>query len=391
LPRKIMLKANHRAWVEVDVGAIAHNVQQILGTLAAGTQLLAVVKADAYGHGAVAVSRTAVAAGARWLGVATVGEGIELRQGGLTVPILVMGALRQREEMAAAIAHGLHPTVCDRDQAVLLNEEAANRGAYLPVHLKINTGMGRLGLPWPEAVATATEIAGLPHLAIEGIYTHFANADEPDPAPTLVQQQRFTEICQALAAVGIRPQWQHQSNTAAMLDRRFCRGNLVRVGLGLYGYAPAPHQQGILDLRPALQVWARITQLKEVPAGVGLSYGWRFVTDRPTRVATVAIGYADGVPRALSNRIVASWQGQTLPQIGTITMDQSLWDVTAAPAIAVGDAMAVLGPHGDAAQWAGLTGTIPWEILCGFKHRLPRLPVGMPTATSGLTVPKPSV
>ncbi|MFQ3679226.1 MAG: alanine racemase [Pseudanabaenaceae cyanobacterium] len=372
-----MLKANHRAWVEVNLGAIAHNVRQVLGLLSPDTQLLAVVKADAYGHGAVAVSRAAVAAGARWLGVATVGEGIELRQGGLTVPILVMGALRQREEMAAAIAHGLHPTVCDPEQALLLNEEAAARGACLPVHLKIDTGMGRLGLAWPTAIATVREIAELPHLAIEGVYTHFANADEPDPTPTWTQQQRFAEICQTLATVGIQPQWQHQSNTAATLDHRFCRGNLVRVGLGLYGYAPAPHLQGILDLQPALQVWARITQLKEVPAGTGLSYGWRFVTDRPTRVATVAIGYADGVPRALSNRIAATWRGQTLPQIGTITMDQSLWDVTTAPAIAVGDAISVLGPHHDAAHWAALTGTIPWEILCGFKHRLPRLPVSL--------------
>ena len=310
-----------RAWVEIDLAALRHNVQQLRGVLPASTQLMAVVKADAYGHGAVTVAQTVLQAGAAWLGVATVPEGIELRAAGIQAPILVMGAVNSTEEMQAIAHWRLQPTLVNPKQALVFSETLAKLSAARPlgVHLKIDTGMTRLGFPWAEAVDFVRFVHQLPHLKIDSLYSHLATADDPNPATMQLQQQRFTAAVESLQRQHLLPPRLHLANTAATLADPTLHYDLVRVGLGLYGVYPAPHLQTQVDLQPVIQIKARITHLKAVPAGTGISYGHQYVCDRPIRLAVVGIGYADGVPRILSNRLQVIVKGHLAQQIGAIT------------------------------------------------------------------------
>ena len=370
-----------RAWVEIDLAALRHNVQQLRGVLHASTQLMAVVKADAYGHGAVTVAQTVLQAGAAWLGVATVPEGIELRAAGIQAPILVMGAVNSTEEMQAIAHWRLQPTLVNPKQALVFSETLAKLSAARPlgVHLKIDTGMTRLGFPWAEAVDFVRFVHQLPHLKIDSLYSHLATADDPNPATMQLQQQRFTAAVESLQRQHLLPPRLHLANTAATLADPTLHYDLVRVGLGLYGVYPAPHLQTQVDLQPVIQIKARITHLKAVPAGTGISYGHQYVCDRPIRLAVVGIGYADGVPRILSNRLQVIVKGHLAQQIGAITMDQLMLDVTGIPNLQEGDVVTLLGRDGSHTlspdDWAAMANTISWEILCGFKHRLPRIAV----------------
>ena len=370
-----------RAWVEIDLAALRHNVQQLRGVLHASTQLMAVVKADAYGHGAVTVAQTVLQAGAAWLGVATVPEGIELRAAGIQAPILVMGAVNSTEEMQAIAHWRLQPTLVNPKQALVFSETLAKLSAARPlgVHLKIDTGMTRLGFPWAEAVDFVRFVHQLPHLKIDSLYSHLATADDPNPATMQLQQQRFTAAVESLQRQHLLPPRLHLANTAATLADPTLHYDLVRVGLGLYGVYPAPHLQTQVDLQPVIQIKARITHLKAVPAGTGISYGHQYVCDRPIRLAVVGIGYADGVPRILSNRLQVIVKGHLAQQIGAITMDQLMLDVTGIPNLHEGDVVTLLGRDGSHTlspdDWAAMANTISWEILCGFKHRLPRIAV----------------
>lgn len=366
-----------RAWVEIDLAALQHNVQQLTRHIGPQTALMAVVKADAYGHGATAIAATALAAGAQWLGVATVPEGVELREAGITAPILIMGAVNSPEEVAAIAHWRLQPTLVSPKQALVFSEALGSGAAALPVHLKIDTGMSRLGFDWQQAAEFVQFVQRLPHLHIHSVYSHLATADDPDPAIMHQQHQRYEAVLAQVEALGIHLPKRHLANSAATLAAAQLHYDMVRVGLALYGLYPAEHLRSRLDLRPVLQVKARITHLKEIQPGTGVSYGHTFVADRPMRIAVVGIGYADGVPRALSNRIAVLVNGQAAPQIGNITMDQLMIDVTQVPHLQEGSVVTLLGQDGDqrvtADQWAALTHTISWEILCGFKHRLPRI------------------
>lgn len=370
-----------RAWVEVDLDALAHNVGQIRGILAPGTDLLAVVKADAYGHGAIGVAQTALQAGATWLGVATVVEGIELRRAGINAPILLLGAVHTPTEIQAIAQWQIQPTLCTPKQALIFSETLENSDRALSVHLKLDTGMARLGAPWTEAVEFVQWVQRLPHLKIASVYSHFATADDLNQTMLWEQKRRFDQALTELRNLGICPSRLHLSNSAATLIDPGLHYDMVRVGLLLYGLYPAPHLQDLaftpLDLRPALQVKARVTQVKTIEAGMGVSYGHRFIAQQKTRVATVAIGYADGVPRLLSNQMRALVRGQSVPQIGSVTMDQLMLDVSGVDLVEPGDVVTLLGRSGQmtigAEDWATAIGTIPWEILCGFKHRLPRV------------------
>jgi len=370
-----MLKQNHRAWVEVDLAAITHNVHQLKSLLTAPTELMAVVKADAYGHGAIDVSQTAIASGAAWLGVATIPEGIQLRESGITAPIVVLGATNGVDEIKAIAEYRLQPTICNPKQALIYHDILSTIGEQVSVHLKIDTGMSRLGVNWQEAIAFVQMVQHLPNLEIISVYSHFATADDRDRTFMDLQSQRFAQVISALKNVGIYPPRIHICNTAAMLGDRQIHYDMVRTGLGIYGLYPAPHLQNIIDLRPALTVKARITQVKEIKAGTSVSYGRSFIASQDMTMATVAIGYADGIPRGLSNQIRVAVNGQKVAQIGTITMDQSAIDVTHVPNVHVGDVVTFLGGTSEstADDWANLLGTISWEILCGFKHRLPRI------------------
>ncbi len=373
-----------RAWVEINQDALAYNVRQIRQTLSPGTALMAVVKADAYGHGAVTVAQTAVQAGASWLGVATIPEGIELRQAGITAPILLLGAANMPEQVRAIAHWHLQPTLGNPKQALVFAETLAEGvgRSPLPVHLKLDTGMSRLGTSWQEAANFAHLVQGLPQLQIASVYSHLATADEHDLTVLRLQQQRFEVAIAQLHSAGIHPPRLHLANSAATLVDSALHYDQVRTGLLLYGLHPAPHLADRIVVRPVMQVKARITQIKSLQAGEGVSYGHRFVAERDMQIAVVGIGYADGVPRLLSNQLEVLVRGQRMRQLGAITMDQMMVDVSALPQVQVGDVVTLLGTDGGdritADDWANAIGTISWEILCGFKHRLPRITTHCP-------------
>ncbi|APB33558.1 alanine racemase [Gloeomargarita lithophora Alchichica-D10] len=366
-----------RAWVEIDPLALAHNTQAICQHLGAQTELLAVIKADAYGHGAVAVAQVVLAHGATWLGVATLEEAMQLRRAGISAPILLLGGVNTAAQVQALLYWRVEPTLATWEQLRLFEQVAHTEGAILPVHLDVDTGMSRLGVPWREAILVVKALHNSPGLGLASIYSHLATADDPDPWLVHLQQQRFSQVLQEVQHLGIPCPKVHLANSAGMLLDKHLHYDMVRVGLALYGYSPAVHLEGILPLRPVLQVRARITQIKDIAPGTGVSYGHRFIAERPMRLATVGIGYADGVPRGLSNRMTGLVLGQRVAQVGTITMDQLMLDVTAVPQAQVGQVVTLIGCEGNhqitAQDWAQDLDTITWEILCGFKHRLPRV------------------
>ena len=376
-----------RAWVEINLSALAHNVRQIKTLLPKGTDLMSVVKADAYGHGAVMVARTALSAGTTWLGVATVPEGIELRQAGLDAPILVMGAVNDPDEVRAIAQWKLQPTIVNPKQALVFSETLTAGGSHasIPVHLKLDTGMSRLGFSWRRAVELAQFVQQLPHLHTASVYSHLATADSPDLTVMQLQHERFKMAIASLGKADLLPPRLHLANAAATLSAAINSNvsmhyDMVRVGLCTYGLYPAPHLRAAVDLRPVLEVKARITHLKEIEPGDGVSYSHKFVAQQRMKIAIVGIGYADGVPRLLSNQMDVLVSGQRVRQIGAITMDQLMLDVSMLSGVQEGDVVTLLGEDAgcqlSADQWAAMTGTISWEILCGFKHRLPRIQSG---------------
>ncbi len=371
------LVSRQRAWVEIDLTALAHNVSQLRKFLSPHTELMAVVKADAYGHGAIAVAKTALKHGASSLAIATLSEGVQLRQAGLDASILILGAINAPEDIKAVAAWQLEPTICNTQQALIFSRTLKAIGATLPVHLKLDTGMSRLGTNWQEATEFVKLVQKLPNLSLKSVYSHFATADDPDPTIMNLQHQRFRSALAELKTNGIIPPYLHLANSAATLSDRSCHYDLVRVGLALYGLYPSPHLSSTIDLQPVLQVKAKIAQVKTLPPGTGVSYGHRYVTNKDTKIAVVGIGYADGVPRNLSNRLKAIVRGQLVSQIGAITMDQMMLNVDCLPDLQPGEIVTLIGTDGDititADDWANSLDTISWEILCGFKHRLPRV------------------
>lgn len=369
-----------RAWVEIDSSALSHNVRQLKQLLTHPTQLMAVVKADAYGHGATMVARTALNAGASGLCVATIQEGIQLREAGISARILLLGATNTPEEVRAIASWQLEPTICTPQQALIFSETLANLKQILRVHLKLDTGMSRLGMPWGEALPFVQLVRSLPCLEIASVYSHLATADSLDQTVMKLQHQRFEEAIAQLQLAGIKPPLLHLANSAATLSDSALHYDVVRVGLALYGLYPAEHLGSAIDLKPVMQVKARVTQVKTIPSGTGVSYGYQFIADRELRLAVVGIGYADGIPRHLSNKMTVLIRGQEVRQIGAITMDQIMLDVSEITDLQTGEVVTLIGQDGDLAisaeDWAQSLSTISWEILCGFKHRLPRVAVG---------------
>ncbi|MBD1881911.1 alanine racemase [Coleofasciculus sp. FACHB-T130] len=382
IQRENFTALKERAWVEIDLAALAHNVRQLRRFLSPKTALMAVVKADAYGHGAITVAEIACQAGASWLGVATIPEGIQLREAGIQAPILILGASNTSEQVQAIAHWDLQPTLCTPQQALVFSETLGTLNRSLAVHVKLDTGMSRLGTPWQEAAEFVALVQRLPQLKIASIYSHLATADSPDPTGMRQQQDRFEEAIALIKTTGMTPPRLHLANSAAALSDPSLHYDMVRVGLATYGLYPAPHLKSVIDLKPVMKVKARVTQVKNISAGTGVSYGHQFVASRDMRLAAIAIGYADGVPRNLSNKMQVLLRGQPVPQIGAITMDQLMLDVSAIPDLQTGEVVTLLGQEGNAEisadDWAATLGTISWEILCGFKHRLPRVAVGQP-------------
>ncbi len=372
--------ARQRAWVEVDTAAIRANARSLKRCIGANTDLMAVVKADGYGHGSVPVARAALAGGASQCGVATLTEGIELRRAGIQEPILVLGSLTQVEELRSCLHWQLMPTISGMREALLCQNLASGQGRAMALQLKLDTGMARLGADWQEGPRLVAALSELEAVELCGVYSHLASADAAPPEDdglTEQQQQRFDTVLRALHEQGLKAGSRHLANSAGTLRSSGLHYDLVRVGLALYGHSPAPHLASALPLEAAMTLHARVSLIREVGAGVGVSYGHRFRTSRPSRLAVVGIGYADGVPRQLSNQLEVLFHGQRLPQVGAITMDQLVLDATDCPALEVGSVVTLLGQDGDQqitpSDWSDRCQTIPWEILCGFKHRLPRL------------------
>ena len=342
---------------------------------------MAVVKADGYGHGAVTVANAALKGGAESLGVATLQEGIDLRQSGIKCSILVLGNLTNPQELGACIDWNLMPTISSFQESLLCNNLAHEENRKINVHLKVDTGMTRLGCDLDEAPDLIQAIDQFSNLSLEGIYSHLAMADGDlegkSSQVTAQQKQKFDKLLINLSERN-QPICIHLANSAGTLRDTELHYDMVRVGLALYGYNPINGKIGkSLNLQPALSVKARLTFVREVPAGKGVSYGHRYITNTFRRLGVVAIGYADGVARSLSGKISVLINGEFCPQVGAITMDQLLVDVTHITEIKVGDIVTLLGSDGKemitAYDWSEVIGSIPWEILCSFKYRLPRV------------------
>jgi alanine racemase len=341
-----------------------------------GRKVLAVVKAQAYGHGAVEVSRRLLTLGADMLGVALVEEGAELRAAGIGAPVLVMGAVfpDQAERITEL---SLTPIVYSVKLAEALSQAARRRGKTVNVHIKIDTGMGRIGLAPEDAADAIARVFKLPGLSVEGLMTHFADADLADKQFASKQMERFEALMKTLDARGLSIPLRHAANSAAVLDYRRALFTMVRPGLMLYGYSPLEARPGDADVRPVLSLVTRIAFVKTVPAGAPISYGRTFVTKRESRIATIPIGYADGFSRALSNRGEALVRGTRVPVAGRVCMDMTMLDVTGVPGVSEGDDVVLIGRQGNeeitADDLASKAGTIAYEVLCGISSRVPRV------------------
>jgi alanine racemase len=359
------------SWIEVDLAAIEANVRTLRDAVAPA-RMCAVVKADGYGHGDVPAAEAALAGGADWLAVALVEEGVRLREAGVTAPILLLSEPADGDT-ASIVRWQLRPTVYTPEFAEAV-AGAAGASAPYPVHLKLNTGMHRVGVDAIDAFALARKIAADARLRFEGLWTHFAVAEE-DEEYTRRQTISLIRFRDALAVEGIEPSIVHAANTAAGLDFHLARFDMARFGIGIYGLRPGPTVGAGTDLRPAMRVVSQVAFVRTLPAGERPSYGRRRPLPRRSTVATVPIGYADGVSRRLSDTGQVLIRGRRYPLAGTITMDQIVVDVGNDP-VEVGDEVVLLGAQGDDAitadEWAEKLGTINYEIVCGFGSRLPR-------------------
>ena len=354
----------------VDLDAVRHNVRVLKPD---GVELMAVVKANAYGHGDVPVARAAVDAGAGWLGVALVEEGLGLREAGLRAPILLLSEL-PAEAAGDAVAAGLTPTVYSEEVAAAVMAAADRTGRPRRVHVKVDTGMHRVGIAPEEAVGFARRLQGR-GAEIEGVWTHFARSEEVDDPTTVEQLKRFREVLDALEGAGIRPRYRHAANSGATIAWPESHLDLVRVGVAMYGISPGPQLDGRADLRPAMSLRSRVTHVRRLPAGEAVSYGHRYRLDRDAWIATVPIGYADGYLRALSNVGRVLIGGARRPVAGTVTMDHILVDC-GDDTVAVDDEVVLIGRQGGqeirAEEVAGWAGTIGYEIVCAVGPRVPR-------------------
>ena len=357
---------------DVDLDAIASNVEAIHTRSKA--EVIAVVKADAYGHGAEAVAETCFEAGAVMVAVATIEEGLALREGGVNGPILVLLGSTESSEVAHAVAQELVLVVWDVERARAISEAAAALRRITRVHFKVDTGLTRLGAPTNEAAARYRSIASLPHLEIEGIFTHFATADDPDPSNDRAQLARFRDV---LTSIPDRPRLVHAAASAGVAAFGPVDGmNAVRTGLAIYGLHAAPHLAGALPLRPALTWRSRVHRIASVPAGTGVSYGHEYRLPRDGRIATVPVGYGDGLPRVAGKRGAVLLRGQRVPFAGRICMDLVMLDVTAVEGAREGDDVTLIGAQSGAKQTAEdlaeACGTINYEIVTGIRRRVPR-------------------
>jgi alanine racemase len=367
-------------FAEIDLAALHHNYNVIRTAIPRGTEILAVVKADAYGHGFMDISRELEHLGVNAFGVAFLAEGIQLRKSGIDKPVLLLGGVYPGQERKC-IGYNLSTVVFTLEQAQALNLAAGKLFRKAQVHLKIDTGMGRLGIPYAEVPTYMQELRKLSNIALEGIISHFASADELDEQGrhfTRLQAERFEWAMAETRKAGFTPRYIHIANSAGALLRNIPGCNLVRPGIALYGAIPSSDFQGKLDLRPVMRLKSRIAMLKWVEPGTTISYARRFTASNKTLIASVPVGYADGYSRALTNRGDVLVRGQRAPVTGTVCMDWIMLDVTGVPDVTIGDEVILIGSDKvgnciHAEELATAAGTIPYEIFCGISKRVPRV------------------
>ena len=360
----------------IDHGALRWNLREIRAKVGDRVKILSMVKANGYGHGAAAVAQTLRAAGGDAFGVATLEEGVELRRASIQSPILVLAGVYP-DQIEQFLAHRLTPVVHELERLKQLEAAAAERGATLNAHVKLDTGMGRLGLLAAEFTTWIPQLKNLRALKIEGVFSHFSQAESVDGAYTQKQLKIFTEVTERLRAAGIAIGLRHFANSAATITLPAAYFEMVRPGIMLYGVYPSPEMSKQIELKPVLKWMTGILQLKKVRAGTAISYGQTFVTKRESLIATLPVGYADGYPRVLSNRGAALVRGQRAPIAGRVCMDLTMLDVTDIRNVRQGDEVVLLGRQGDAAisadEMAAWADTISYEILTSISVRVPRV------------------
>lgn len=368
------------AWVEVDESAIAHNVRTLKGLISPSTRFLAVVKADGYGHGAELTARAALGAGAYGLGVATVDEALVLRGAGIDAPVLVLGE-PPAEAAEIIVRERIAVALTSREMAIALSRAAALSGQVAACHLKVDTGMHRIGVRAEEAGDFAQWLKDLPGLSIEGVFTHFATADVPGDWDFERQLARFRRALDDIRASGTRPAVVHAANSAATMLHPEAHFDMVRCGIAIYGLEASPDLRGRVPLRPAMSVHARVSFVKRIGLGDGVSYGLTWRASGPTTIATLPIGYADGLHRVLSNEMTVLIGGRRCRQVGRICMDQLMVEVPAGLDVRTGDEAVIVGRQGaesiEMHELSSLAATIDYELACGLALRMERRPASV--------------
>ena len=377
------MKTLKRTWAEVSLDNLEHNYRAIKNHIPEGCRFLGVMKADAYGHGAVPLSHALCELGAEYLAVSNLEEAIQLRRGGVRAPMLILG-YTPASFADTMVFMDITQEVHSLEYAKGLDTALAGTNYILNVHLKLDTGMTRIGFfayDHERTLPELLEVCGLPHLHVEGVFTHFCVADSKAPedeAFTRTQYARFTAMLDALAAHGIRPELRHCASSGATILYPELALDMVRPGIATYGHAPSEDAEGILDLRPLMTVRTTVAQLREIPAGTSISYGRTYTAERDMRVAVLPIGYADGLLRGLSGKVSFRIRGKMARSVGRICMDMCMVDVSEIPGIRVGDEAALFGYDTDGTllpceRIAQQAGTISYEILCGISKRIPRI------------------
>ncbi len=371
------------AWVEIDLSAIRHNVLEAKRHLQRGARLMAVVKADAYGHGAVQVSKMALNSGADYLSVATVPEAIELRKAGINAPLMIL-AQPPESSIPLLLAYNIIPSIYEAEFAITYAEMADFYGMRAPFHLAVNTGMNRIGVRYDEVVPFLQHIGFHRALDLAGTFTHYATADSADTLDFQIQVKRFIEVINNMRMAGIDPGIVHTANSAALYRYPDVQFDMARLGISLYGFQACPETRPIADLKPAMSVHARITDTRLVPPSEGVSYGLNYRSPGSVKICTVPLGYADGLVRGLSGRTHFLLQGQRMRQVGNICMDQCMFEVDLRSYGTrkridpqVGDEVIIVGRQGNEEvtidEMADKLGTIQHEIAIGFAQRMPRV------------------
>lgn len=367
-------------FAEINLAALRENYATLRSSVPARAAILAVVKADAYGHGFLEVCRQLEKQGVDAFGVAFLAEAIQLRKSGIDKPILLLGGVYPGQEKKC-VGFNISTTVFSLEQAKALDTAARKLYRKALVHLKVDTGMGRLGIPYDQVPAMLDALKLLPNIYLEGVVSHFSSADELDEAGqyfTRLQSERFEWVVQQIRRARFNPRYIHIANSAGSLLKDYLFCNLVRPGIALYGALPSDDFQGRLALKPVMRLKSKIAMLKWVEPGTTISYGRRFTTEQRTLVASVPVGYADGYPRALTNRGEALVKGKRAPVTGTVCMDWIMLDVTDIVDVCVGDEVTLMGEDSlgnciSAEELAGWANTIAYEVLCGISKRVPRI------------------